>query len=521
MYLIISFPLYQKFIAALPSPPSSLAILLNPPDSASSAIVNPIRREPILDHMRDLVQKCVDKGLLEFAFVHNLIWEYCQQCNGVQSRLNDLVSLLSDSARKLVSTKPGSRAMCVVISNSSAKDRKKIMKGLKGHVLECLLHDAAHLPVLRLIDVTDDTVNVQKLLLDEISSTKKTIQYAADGKVTGETIPLLAVAQSAVGSKLLLRLLNSSKSHLEPDEESLFDAATIAPGTSKKTSASRCKEHVAYLRNPLLTLCKKYTAVLLRCPNGSKVLLEVASMLFPVSVLTSVVDVFTGQERETADDEAEGDAAMEQENDEGSDESDDGEDESGDDDAEEDGNESDDGEDEDNQEPSSDNDIDDDEEEEEEQEQEKSSVIVPEVVLPIEEDPIAQSTLKKLLLLQLQRESADGADAEKSAAWEGYTASDGTSREYFPFASTLADALSSLPTEQFVSYVHRNRPCFILADLLKVPSVGNKQSLLVHALGSAEAQQALKESAKKIPGGKFLQSAFKLITDSAKSKKKK
>jgi pumilio homology domain family member 6 len=155
--------------------------------------VNPIRREPILDHMRDLVQKCVDKGLLEFAFVHNLIWEYCQQCSGVQSRLNDIVTLSSDSTRKLMSTKPGSRAMCVVISNSSAKDRKKVMKGLKGHVLECLLHEAAHLAVLRLIDVTDDTVNVQKLLLDEMSSTKKTIQYAADGKVTGETVPLLAV----------------------------------------------------------------------------------------------------------------------------------------------------------------------------------------------------------------------------------------------------------------------------------------------------------------------------------------
>jgi hypothetical protein len=499
--------------------------------------VNPIRREPILDHMRDLVQKCVDKGLLEFAFVHNLIWEYCQQCSGVQSRLNDLVTLLSDSARKLVSTKPGSRAMCVVISNSSAKDRKKVMKGLKGHVLECLLHEAAHLAVLRLIDVTDDTVNVQKLLLDEMSSTKKTIQYAADGKVTGETVPLLAVAQSAVGSKLLLRLLNASKSHLEPDEEVLFDARTIAPGTSKKTPGSRRKEHVAYLRNALVTLCSKYASVLLRCPNGSKVLLEVAGAYFPGSVLAGVVDVFGGREEVFGEEEEEEEVGMEEEEEGSSDgsgsdseeEEEEEEDEEEEEEEEEDGNEDGDS----NQgaeEEEIDDDDDDDEDEEEESTTRQLSPVTPVVVLPIEEDPVAQSTLKKLLLLQLKREdpsigatsaAADSgrsgsADSDGVSTWETYTTAEGEALEYFPFATSLANTIASLPTEQFVTYLERNRPCFILADLLKVPSVGgDKHGASASFLPLTFSTSCASFDDSAVTRAKCLVAAYKLATAAA------
>ena len=66
-----------------------------------------VKESPILDHMRDLVQKFVDKGLLIFAYVHSLIWEYVQQSLDKPKRMNDLINLLIDSAPKLMSTKPG------------------------------------------------------------------------------------------------------------------------------------------------------------------------------------------------------------------------------------------------------------------------------------------------------------------------------------------------------------------------------------------------------------------------------
>ena len=50
-----------------------------------------------MDHMRDLVQKFVQKGLLEFAYVHNLLWEYTQEAltDSNTHRMSDLVNQLA------------------------------------------------------------------------------------------------------------------------------------------------------------------------------------------------------------------------------------------------------------------------------------------------------------------------------------------------------------------------------------------------------------------------------------------
>jgi hypothetical protein len=70
-----------------------------------------------MDHMRDLVQKFVQKGLLEFAYVHNLLWEYTQEAltDSNAHRMNDLVSQLAESAPKLLSTKPGRVLLLVTL----------------------------------------------------------------------------------------------------------------------------------------------------------------------------------------------------------------------------------------------------------------------------------------------------------------------------------------------------------------------------------------------------------------------
>ena len=198
--------------------------------------------------MRDLIQKFVDKGLLEFSYVHHLVWEYASELLrgidsvtvkgidggslgggndittegsvkdetmtnsgdgiGKKTRMDDLVNQLIDFGPKMMSTKPGSKAMTVVVTHANVKDRKRIMKTLKGHMLESLLHDSAYLVILRLVDVTDDTVTVQKSLLDEIKSPQPDIKYTATGEVIGTPLPpLVSLAHHRHGHKLLLRLL--------------------------------------------------------------------------------------------------------------------------------------------------------------------------------------------------------------------------------------------------------------------------------------------------------------------------
>mmetsp|Transcript_15693 Transcript_15693/g.15033 ORF Transcript_15693/g.15033 Transcript_15693/m.15033 type:complete len:336 (+) Transcript_15693:61-1068(+) len=73
----------KKFIVQAPETSRNLMHLLEQLPSKESAL---------MDHMRDLVQKFVDKGLMEFSFVHNLLWEYSQQI--IKESLVEKVSIV-------------------------------------------------------------------------------------------------------------------------------------------------------------------------------------------------------------------------------------------------------------------------------------------------------------------------------------------------------------------------------------------------------------------------------------------
>ena len=369
----------------------------------------PAKSSSLIDHMRDLIQKFVDKGLMEFSFVHNLLWEYTQQIvkevvdvtavEGKKSRIDDLVNQLVESGPKLMSTKPGAKAMCLIISHAGVKERKRIMKTLKGHTLESLLHDSAFLAIMRLVDVTDDTVTVQKSLLEEIRSPMADIKYTATGEVIGTPYPpLISIAKHRNGNKLLLKLLSPDKKCLEPgDETDLF--ATV-PTSSKKLPGMRRREHLAYLKAPLIQVCAQYAGDLVRCRSGGRVLEEVVRTFFPASVLDSIARVFSGLEVDVAELNQEDMKAYEgadddEEEEEEEEEEGEGEEEEGD-------NEEMDEEDGDEEGEEGDDAMD------EEMAEEESSVPVPSKsvpaveLLPIQEDPVAHLLLKKLLQFEVR-----------------------------------------------------------------------------------------------------------------------
>lgn len=393
----------QKFCVLLEEAPKSLHELIEK---------SPGKEAPILDHMRDLVQKLVNKSLLEFTYAHHLLWEYTQEAMKSTQRMADLVSQLAESAPKLLSTKPGAKVMCTVISHATAKDRKRILKTLKSHVLESLCHDSAYLGILRLIDVTDDTVNVQKSLFDELRSVTADIKYSATGEVQGNPEPpLVTIAKHRTGHKLLLRLLSPQKRHLEPQDEELFYADVAS---SKKAPELKRKEHLTYLKGPLVQLCARYAEDLMRSVYGSKVLEEVVTVLHPRGVVDAIARAFagvasdeTGEEEENYDEnyneDAEDEEEEEQEEEEGDEEEE--EDEEGEDDEED---EEEDGEEENEGDASDDEggDIAEDEAEVEEdmnvalKKTKKQPEPVAVTLLPIEEDPVAHQLLKKLLLFE-------------------------------------------------------------------------------------------------------------------------
>ena len=420
-------------------------------------------------------------GLLEFTYVHDLLWEYVQEITDKPSYLNDVIQQLADAAPKLMSTKPGAKVVCVVATYAGAKERKRLVKSLKGKVMESLLHPSAHLAVMRIIDVTDDTVNVQKSLLDEIKSTEPIFKYAANGEVIGKPLPaLVSISKHYFGRKLLLRLLNPAKSHLEPDETLLF--STESP-TSKKSPDVRRAEHLVYLKSSLLFVATAYVEDLLTCKFGSKVFEEIVWVFRPVNTLKSVVRLLTGDHLDVVVEEG------------GRNEQVDGLKET---------NNSDEEQIDETDAPASEdvsiNENDDEavvfeaiEEEEAGEEADTGAANDSEQFsMPIEENPYAQAVLKSLLLLEAYSEDSavnlKRRDHVDRRMWE---------ESEFSLASHIITALVEKSLlEQWLTH---NRTCFALLDCLRVPSASSyiKKVISAHI-------EVLRSSAHEHKGGSLL-----------------
>ena len=189
--------------------------------------------------------------------MHNILFEYAKEVQTISTRMDELVKLLCESLPKLVTTKPGAKTACMLASYSGAKERKRMLKALKGGAVGSLTHSSAHLVYMRLVDVTDDTVNVQKSLLEELRKLNAVEKYTPSGDLIGIPYPpLITISKDRFGKKFLLRLLSPSKTHLEPDEDALF----VPSATSKKSDAARRQEHLLYMKSPLLAVCNRYSA---------------------------------------------------------------------------------------------------------------------------------------------------------------------------------------------------------------------------------------------------------------------
>jgi pumilio homology domain family member 6 len=83
--------------------------------------------------------------------------------------LQDAVELLcGEAVLRMIHTHAGSRVGCMVAAYSSPKERKKLLKAMKGHVVKMCLDEFAYITLIKLLAVVDDTQLVQKCAISEI-----------------------------------------------------------------------------------------------------------------------------------------------------------------------------------------------------------------------------------------------------------------------------------------------------------------------------------------------------------------
>lgn len=264
---------------------------------------HPEKKEEVLKHVSTILNRMVDKQLLGLAFVQSLLWEY--MCNAEHNDLMHMVANVRDASLALLATRNGARVVNKCISLGAAKDRKRIIKTLKDKVLEACNHPSGYLVIMRILDVVDDSILVQKSILAEMNP------------------ELLSIALHSSGRKILLQLLSPmDKKYLSTDDLALLEPPMLPsqedPSVKvvnyKKTPDARREEVLLGLLPKLVDMCIENAETLMRSKEGRDVIVEVAkrseSLELANSVAAAVVAQPSGEEVEPLYSDANGHYAL-------------------------------------------------------------------------------------------------------------------------------------------------------------------------------------------------------------------
>jgi pumilio family protein 6 len=231
------------------------------------------QKEAATSFVKDIVAKGITKSFFGYTFFQELLAEYIDTVD--PSDIRELASSVADHSIHLLSTRAGTRVVAWIASYGTPKDRKRICKSIKGYTSSSLLHRDAYLALIRLIQVTDDTVSIHKSVLNEILAAPK------DDEDGSEKPLLLDLAMSDTASKMFLFLLTgdeeSKMKYFDPYERSILEPIPEIKGvcTYKKEPETHRQELLKYMRQDLIDLCINHAESLLLSLPGSRVLKEV------------------------------------------------------------------------------------------------------------------------------------------------------------------------------------------------------------------------------------------------------
>ncbi len=255
------------------------------------------QKKSAIDFVQQIINKGMTKSFYGFTYFQQLFAEYMDVAD--PGEIRTISSTVADHSIHLLSTRVGTRVVAACASYGTPKDRKRICKSLKGYTSSSLLHRDAYLALLRLVQVTDDTVSIQKSVLNEVLTKKDSSEEdgeSADG--------ILELATSDTGSKLFLMLVvedeESRMKYFDPYERSILDPIpTIKENgkevpTSKKDPDTRRKELLKHIKDALLETCTQNVEQLLKSLPGARVLKEVYASTGSEPLANAVVDVCEG-----------------------------------------------------------------------------------------------------------------------------------------------------------------------------------------------------------------------------------
>lgn len=211
----------------------------------------------------DSINTLLTKGLIYLSISHHVLNEFYD--NASPEKIREMTSLLSPELIHTVRTRYGSQVAVKCVGYATAKERKIIIKSLKGSVGAICQEPNGHMFIVKLLDVTDDTVLLSKAILREMLENADHLVTDGNGR-----LPFLQVL--APEENRTRYFAPPSMKLLEPNLVPGPDNTLVS--SSKKDSEVRRKELLASIDNEIVEYCSEHVSDMISDKFGFAVLLE-------------------------------------------------------------------------------------------------------------------------------------------------------------------------------------------------------------------------------------------------------
>ncbi|XP_022156022.1 pumilio homolog 24 [Momordica charantia] len=185
-----------------------------------------IQKASVSRHMTSVIQPILEKGIVDHSILHRVLMEYFTIAD--KSSAADVIQHLSNSLLvRMIHTKDGSRIGILCVKHGSAKERKKIVKGMKGHVKKIAHEQHAIMVLVCIISVVDDTKLIKKIIISELENDLKELILDKNGR------------------RLLLQLLHPNCSrYFSPDDLASLNLSIPSLCNKSESEVEKAEEKV-------------------------------------------------------------------------------------------------------------------------------------------------------------------------------------------------------------------------------------------------------------------------------------
>uniref|UniRef100_A0A2P2KVM5 PUM-HD domain-containing protein n=1 Tax=Rhizophora mucronata TaxID=61149 RepID=A0A2P2KVM5_RHIMU len=128
-----------------------------------------LQKSSVQRHMTSVIQPILEKGIVDHSIIHRLLMEYFSIAD--KSTAAEIVQQLCGPLLvRMIHTRDGSRIGMLCVKHGSAKERKKIVKGMKGHIGKIAHDQYGSLVLACIVSTVDDTKLVTKVIICELQT---------------------------------------------------------------------------------------------------------------------------------------------------------------------------------------------------------------------------------------------------------------------------------------------------------------------------------------------------------------